>query len=285
VLVLAVVVLFAWLRVRSDEATISEITRELRPSIGSDAPPVPEPLLLDLDVSWAYVIVKPGEEGQPLGLFATYDADRFLLEVTPEDEVGRDNVLGVRFVPMGSKTIAALRPMVGGTLPRMEIHVPPGIPVGIRAKFDGGHALFELGELWLTDVDLAIDRGLMQVQFRGPTAWPVESMDLSCRGGNLVLYNIGHASPRRLTVHQGMGPGFFDLAGDWRTDSEVQVTVAFGTGHLRIPEGVGVRGLEGEFERFNRAAPADGTELGPPVLDMNAHYDAGLIQVSVVPAE
>jgi hypothetical protein len=75
------------------------------------------------------------------------------------------------------------------------------------------------------------------------------------------------------------------LAGDWKTDSEVQVTVAFGTGHLRIPEGVGVRGLEGEFERFNRSPRADGTELGPPVLDMNAHYDAGLIQVSVVPEE
>ena len=82
-----------------------------------------------------------------------------------------------------------------------------------------------------------------------------------------------------------MGPGFFDLAGDWRTDAEVQFTVAFGTGHLRIPEEVAVVGLEDQFARYNHSPSIAGNELGPPTLDMHVHFDVGDIKVSRVPEQ
>ena len=104
------------------------------------------------------------------------------------------------------------------------------------AKLTGGVGLLDLGTLWLTDLDLELDRSITQLQFAEPTKHPVERMDLFCRGGKMVLHNLGHASPRQLSIHQGLGAGFFDLSGDWRSDAEVEVSVAFGTGHLLIPD-------------------------------------------------
>ena len=267
----------AWMQARHDEPAASGLTRELRPSTSS------EPIVLDLDIAWADVIVKPAIDGEPVGVFATYDPSRYVLDVSTQEEVGLHHLLGVRFVPTGSRTLAALRPMLGGTLPRMEVRLPPETPVAIRAKLSGGLGLFDLGRLWLTEVKLDIDRAVTTVQFREPTIHPVGSMDLVCRGGNMVLYNLGHASPGRLVVHQGMGLGFFDLTGDWRTDAHIQVTVAFGTGHLRIPEGVAIVGLEDQFARYNHSPSTAGSEIGPPTLDMRVHFDVGHIKVSRVP--
>jgi len=179
--------------------------------------------------------------------------------------------------------LAALRPVVGGDLPRLTIRLPSDAPVAIRAELTGGLGLFDLGALWLTELDLDVDRSVTQLQFGEPTLHPVERMDLFCRGGNMVLYKLGHASPRKLSIHQGLGPGFFDLSGEWRSDAEVEVSVAFGTGHLRIPDAVGVRGLERQFSRYNHPPPPSTAEIGPPTLEMRVHFDAGDIKVTRVP--
>jgi len=264
----------AWMQTRHEEAATSESTRELNPSIDS------EPVVVELDIAWANVIVKTAADGEPIGVSATYDQSRHVLDVSTQEELGAHDVLKVRFVPSGSRTLAALRPMVGGNLPRLEVQLPSDTPVAIRARISGGVGLFDLGQLWLTQVKLDIDWAVTQVQFREPTVHPVESMELVCRGGNMVLYNLGHASPGRLVIHQGMGPGFFDLGGEWRTDAEVQVTVAFGSGDLRVPDNVAVVGLEDQFARYNHRPSAAGSELGPPTLDMRVHFDVGDIRIS-----
>jgi hypothetical protein len=287
-LVVAALLLLARGQVRNDEHELSETTRDLeaatlRPVTPEPAPP--EPIVLDLEIAWADVRVISGEEGEPLGLSARFDPDRTVLEVSTEEEARETGTLAVRCVPRGSRTLAALHPFVGGEHPKLEISVPSGVPVGIRGTVGGGISVFDLSGLWLTEVDLTMRTGIMQVQFLEPTARPVDSIRLDARRGNMVLYRIGHASPRRLSIHQGMGPGFFDLVGDWRTDSDVEVSVAFGSGHLRLPEGVGVRGLERRFARYNRALAAGPAEFPPPVLDMDVQFDVGNIVVTVVPEE
>jgi len=63
-------------------------------------------------------------------------------------------------------------------------------------KLAGGIASFDLGGMWLNEIDVSLRGGIMQVTFRDPTKQPVDRMHFSCVAGNIVLYRVGNTSPR-----------------------------------------------------------------------------------------
>jgi hypothetical protein len=261
---LGIIMLTAWWQIRGEETAAAESTYD-----------VDGRMTLDLETSWVLVELRAGEPGEPLTVRAEYDGDRYLYEEeSSTDEEGRP-VLRVALAPRGSRVLAAFRPVVGGSYTKLDITVPPDVPLRIRASINGSISLFRLGGLSLVDADLHCGGGIMQVAFHEPTAAPVENLRTSCNGGNLVLYYLGNASPRRFTAHQTLGAVNLHLPGEWRNDSVIRITTAMSTGQLWVPSGANILGLEEEFGPIR----IDGTrEVPPPSLRFDLDRRFSLLQ-------
>ena len=84
-----------------------------------------------------------------------------------------------------------------------------------------------------------------------------------------------------IDVGSNSRPAFFDLSGDWKADADVRVSVAFGSGQLRLPRDVTVQGLTGHLATQNGPATGPEGEIGPPTLNLDVHFDVGDIQVNL----
>lgn len=187
---------------------------------------------LDLDLQMGEFTLVPGEPGSEITVEAEYDRSRFRL--VEELTEGRDGnwTYKVRLLPRLRILGISNRPA------KIEISVPKGRPMSVVGRVRMGQSDFELGGLWLEEVDLEANMGQHTLSFSEPSPAPAESFRLRGQMGQIEIRDLGNASPRSVEVSHRMGEMSVGLEGQWENDGEVAMRCQMGECSLSTPGGV-----------------------------------------------
>lgn len=243
-----------------------------------DEPPPGEGLRVDLDLSTGSFVLLPGEPGQPLRVEADYDAGSFELEEGYDEA---SNTYRIRFGTQRGWLSFLGRTVEGDN--EVRIYLPPDQPLALTGEIGIGETDIEIGGLWITSVDLDLGVGDHTLSVDRPTLHPVSEVRIDASVGEVVLRNLGNASPARVRLDQGIGEMRADLRGAWRRDSEIQVEVGIGDCRVRVPDDVeikvvrsGVNIGESHLRGLRRETPPP---PGAPVLTLRLDTDIGSLRV------
>jgi hypothetical protein len=159
----------------------------------------------------------------------------------------------------GSYALTALKELLGGTRPRVTIHLPKNVPYDLELDFMPGGAEVELGGLWLMNADVRFLQGGGELRISEPFQAPAESMTVEFRQGGGAVFGIANASPRELDVEFSMGGGYLDLRGPWQRDAEIMIDQNMGGVSVHLPSNAVLRGIG----RFDTEDPAQAGEAVP----------------------
>ena len=286
IVIAAIVFGIAWNEVRSEEIERAELTQLLTvsevPAI-EDAPvDVPTEFMFErpagriiLDLRHTKFDIVPAPPGEPLLVDAKFDANHYSLSDS-FDEGAEDGgwTYEVSFRRSSdSYALTALKELLGGTKPRVKVHLPSDIPYDLEIDFLQGGAEVELGGLWLTNVDIRFLQGGGAVEFSEPLQHPAEHMAIQFTQGGGAILGVGNASPSTLEVAFSMGGGFFDLRGPWQRDAEITIDQSMGGVSVQLPRDVVLRGIG----RYDTEEPAEGRE-GVPVLRFSTSSHLGELE-------
>ena len=221
--------------------------------------------LLILDFTVGDFVIQPGEIGEPVRVEAEFDSGSYALEESFESGADGGWVYRVTFRQTGLIRDGGLRVLFGASYPELRVFIPPDVPVALRGRFGKGGADIELGGLWLTDVDLALEKGALDVNVGWPLVAPVRSFRVHGKQGGMSTSLIGNASPAEVDIFWQQGGSSVDLRGQWLNDSDVSVRSRMGGNHIHLPRGVRIEGLPG---RGPLLAPS-GEEVSLPTLRMS----------------
>jgi hypothetical protein len=267
ILITAIVFGIAWNQVRNEEIERAELTQVLavpEVPIIEDAPiDVPTDFVIDeaagriiLDLRHTKFDIVPAPPGEPLLVDAKFDANHYGLSDSFEEGVEDGGwTYEVTFLRTSdSYALTALKELLGGTKPRVKVHLPSDVPYDLEVDVMQGGAEVELGGLWLTNVDIRFLQGGGAVEFSEPLQYPAESMAIQFTQGGGALLGVGNASPSTLDVSFSMGGGYFDLRGPWQRDAEITIDQSMGGVSVQLPHNVVLRGIG----RYDTEEPVEG---------------------------
>lgn len=238
-------------------------------------PGAEEALRVNLDLSAGSFRIEPGTPGDRLRVEADYDRGRFYLEQRFDEG---SNTYRVSFGMRGG-WLGLFRGSVEGDN-RVRILVPPDRPFALDGKVGLGESHFELGGLWITDVDLELGAGEHNLLVSEPLKAPLERIKIHGSIGETNLRSLGNASPTRVEVHQGIGEMSIDLHGAWQRDSLVTVDLGIGECRVRTPEDVGVY-VERSSVGIGEARSPQRREAPPGAPTLTLRLSGGIGELSV----
>ncbi len=199
---------------------------------------VEEPGRIVLDVTRGSFSIRPGPPGEPVRLEGEYNAGTFELEEVFEAYGESGWIYRVRFDQQGF----GIRPFIqhGGKKNRLTLFVPRDTPVVLEGYVGIGESEFELGGLWIAEIDLEYGIGDHALSFSEPLPLPMKRLRLDTSIGVLKVDSLGNASPRLVEVRHSVGETEIDLHGAWRQDAEVHIWCGIGECDVRVPDDVNV---------------------------------------------
>ena len=232
--------------------------------------------LLVLDFTVGDFAIQPGEAGDPIRIEAKFDTSSYALEESFEPGTDDGWVYRVTFRQTSLIKDDGLRVLFGASYPELRVFVPPDVPIALRGRFSKGGVDLELGGLWLTDVDLELEKGGLDVNVGRPLVEPIRSFRVHGKQGGMSARMVGNASPAEVDIFWRQGGSEVDLRGQWLNDSDVSIRSRMGGNHIQLPRGVRIDGLPG---RGPLLAPSD-DEVPLPTLRMSTSSQMGGQQIS-----
>lgn len=198
-------------------------------------PGTEEAVRLDLDLSAGSFRIEPGEPGQPLRVEADYDRGRFSLQEHFDEG---SNTYRITFGARGG-WLGMFRGS-GEADNEIRILVPPDRPFALTGDVGLGESRFELGGLWISDVDLDLGAGEHRLLISEPLLAPLERIRIHASVGETTMSGLGNASPGKIDIDQGIGEMTVDLNGAWQRDAAIRVNLGIGECRVKVPEEVGL---------------------------------------------
>jgi hypothetical protein len=234
---------------KTESVARQELRRDIdRPSAAATIRP-PEDLhgkgRLILDFTVGEFSIRPGRAGEPIRVEANYDTSAYVLEETFESDANASWVYRLTFRETGVIRDGGLRVLFGASYPDLRVHIPPDVPIELLGRFGKGGADIELGGLWLTEIDLELEKGALDVNIGEPLVEPARTLRVHGKQGGMSMSRIGNASPSEVDIFWQQGGSSVDLRGEWVNDSEVTVRSRMGGNRLQLPRGVRIEGLPG----------------------------------------
>ncbi len=255
----------AWFGVRSEEVQDRVLTPEI-PHGG-----MPGKVVLRL--SAGEFRVRPAEPGEPLRVEAKYD--RLTYDMQERLETHEEGwTYELEFERTGNIVMSFLKGMVGGTGSKVDVYLPPDVPLDFELWVKQGEAEVELGGLWLTETEIEFAQGGFMLEFDEPLREPLENLTIHGSMGGFMAAGLGNASPRRLNVDCSMGGMQLDLRGEWVVDSEITIRLKQGGGELRLPRDVEIVGLQ-----TSRTDVREEAEVPRPTLTFSVSSDRGELEI------
>ncbi len=242
-------------------------------SLDPSGPPVGR-VVLDLTVGDFRVV--RGEPGDPLRVEASFDRRSYALRESFDPRKGVGWTYRVTFDEINWFKDGGLRALLGGSFPKIVVSLPPDVPLALEGNFGKGHAMFDLGGLWLTDIDLSFDKGAMVLKVDQPLVAPAERITIRSRQGGIFMRSLGNASPRSLEIDHRMGGLLVDLGGQWVRDADIRIASSMGGARLNLPDGVAIEGLP---DQPPAPMPTQPPEVPPPTLRMSVSSRFGTIDI------
>ncbi len=215
---------------------------------------VKEPGRIVLDLTRGSFSIRPGPPGEPVRLEGEYNAGTFELEEEFEAYGESGWIYRVSFDQRGF----GIRPFIqhGDSKNRLTLIVPRDTPVVLEGFVGIGESEFELGGLWIAEIDLEFGIGDHSLSFAEPLPLPMKRFRLDTSIGVLEVDSLGNASPRLVEVRHTVGETQIDLRGSWRQDAEVHIWCGIGECDVRVPDDVNV-----ELERASVLIGESGSSL------------------------
>ncbi|ANM29676.1 hypothetical protein ABI59_08910 [Acidobacteria bacterium Mor1] len=223
-------------RTSVDEVLVSYDPQALPPAVGR--------VVFDLQDA-ERLLVTAGEPGSMPEVHGVYDSRMFTLTESLETR-GELWVYEVSFERTGPFVLGLLRGIgvLDATPPRVEVRLPPDMPIEIQGRIHRGSVGLELGGMWLTELDLDVRQAGGDITFDDPLAAPMQRLSVKNRMGGVDLSDLGNASPLLIEADNAMGSFALDLRGSWRLDSELRIdSAATGGFDVRLPKQAQILGL------------------------------------------
>jgi len=276
ILLLLVGLMMAWRGVQQ-----REVVDQTAAISAADAAPVltartPGRVILEFGRGEFYV--RPAEPGAGVSVQARFDRASHVL--TDSLEVLPDStwVYHVQYRATVPMLRAMLQALIGGdTESRVEVFLPPDLPIALEVVMEQGGAEIDLGGLWLTGADLRFHQGGAEVDISSPLREPLGELRLTSSMGGVEATRLGNASPRILLVSTRMGGGAIDLGGAWAGDCRARFAVEMG--------GLAVMGAEGlQMQPASRRPEALGGEAAEvPLPTLWYDVEARMGEVDITP--
>ncbi len=287
-LVAAVVYGIAWSAVRNEQIEERNLTQDIDffEPVGSEDLPLEVPSeFVDpqraagrviLDLRHTKFDVVPAAPGEPLLVEAEFDTNYYDLSETFTEALGDEGwIYELEFKRTGdSYLLTVLKEVLGGSKPKVKIHLPRDVPFDLEASFMQGGAEVELGGLWLVNTDIEFLQGGGALEISEPFREPAESLRIDFTQGGGAIEGLGNASARILEVAFSMGGGYVDLRGSWQNDAEIEIEQSMGGVTIQLPKNVIIRGLKGR----ETPQPEEGGEP-LPVLRFSTSSSMGELEI------
>ncbi len=255
----------AWVGVRSEEVEDRVLTPEI--------PHGGKPGKVVLRLSAGDFRVRPADPGEALRVEAKYD--RLTYDMQERLETREDGwTYELEFERTGHIVMSLLKGLVGGAGSKIDVYLPPDVPLDLELRVKQGQAEVELGGLWLTETEIEFAQGGFVLEFDEPLREPLERLAFHGSMGGFMASGVGNASPRRLEVECGMGGMELDLRGQWVVNSEITIRVSQGGGELRLPRDVEIVGLQTSRSDLRTEA-----EVQRPTLTFTVSSDRGELEI------
>jgi hypothetical protein len=252
--------------------------RALTPEIPAAAGDVVRGGRVVLEIREAELHVRPAGPGEPLRIEASYDVNAYALEGELDSEPDGRGPWTYRATfdrGEGAGLFAGLVSVFRGSNARVEVFLPPDVPLDLALTMREGGAFVRLGGLWLRTGEIDVDSGALDLDVREPTREPMDSFTIRTARGGSLLNRLGNASPRRLEVSFSMGGIDMDLSGLWREDAEIVIEGGMGGGPVHLPAGVILEGLD-----LDPTLPPVDPELDPPTLRFSVSTGMGYLELA-----
>lgn len=270
-----------------DRGKGGQVEQEVSPTVtASEAVPTAtvDPALLTtrypgrviLDLGQGEFQINPAAPGAGLSARARFDSE--VHTITESYEVRPDSswVYQLGFHQTMPGLQALFRALMGNdTDARIEIFLPPDVPIELVVGLEQGGGEAELGGLWVTTADFSFKQGGFVLGIREPLREPMDRLRLHGRMGGVELERLGNASPRVLDIDCGMGGADVDLRGAWRNDCDAHLAVKMGGLAVSVPRDMIV---VGDRELASTLARTD-TEVPQPTLRLTVEESMGEVEV------
>lgn len=229
-----------------------------------------------LDLSQGEFYLHPGEPGAGVVVKARFDQEAY--ELADGYEVLDDGswTYRVRYQRTIPGLQAVLQALFGGSSDsRVDVYLPPDVPIALELSVEEGASEVELGGLWLTDAQVIARKGGFSLRISDPLREPLESLTFDGAMGGLDASGLGNASPRNLSVSWRMGGADIGLSGQWLRDCDARVAIDMGGMSVSVPREVvleDVTAVEPEL----RPVPREGTQ---PVIRLHTQQKRGEVDV------
>jgi hypothetical protein len=227
-----------------------------------------------LSLSSAMVMLAAGPPGGPLRVESSFDPDVYTLMHQYQEGDADDWTYRVDFHEKTVLHISVIGIWLGKRSPVVTVLIPPDLPFDLEARMKGGYLVVDFAGLAVSNADVELNRGVLQLSVSDSLDVPMERLKVRSQIGSMLMDRIGNASPAALDVQHRVGAARVDLRGSWRSDSDIDLQVAFATGELRLPDNVRIYGVGRRLE------PPVERELRLPTLWIGAHSTAGNIRVT-----
>ncbi|MDY7092801.1 MAG: hypothetical protein SX243_07505 [Acidobacteriota bacterium] len=174
-----------------------------------------------------------GEPNQEIELFADYDEARFRVEESLHQIEGEPWLYRLRVDGKGG--VFGL-PWQGGRAPELRLVLPRDRALALEISLGAGESRFDLGGLWLTDVEMDLGPGDHWVSVLEPLAEPLPRLEVDASWGSIKTFSLGNASPVYTNLRTSGGELVVDLGGAWRGDGEVDLRFGFGSCLIVLPD-------------------------------------------------
>jgi hypothetical protein len=274
VLVALIVTFMAWRGVQQREIVAASV------ATGERAAPVltaraPGRVILDLGQGEFYL--SPAAPGEGVSVRARYDQASHTLTDSLTILPDSTWVYEVTYRTSISMLQAMLQALIGGeSESRIEVFLPPDLPIALEMRAEQGGAEVDLGGLWLTEADIAFSQGGIELEFSEPLREPLGSLNVRTSMGGVSLAGLGNASPRTLAVRCRMGGADVDLSGPWANDCRASFDVKFGGVSIRPPAGLVVR----PASEARGSLAADQAELPEPTFWYDITASMGEVEIT-----
>jgi hypothetical protein len=218
----------------------------------------------------------PALPGESIRVEAEFDSEVYRVEDHYEAFPDSSWVYGVR----SYRTISGLQSlfreiMGGGHATKIDIYLPPDIPIELLMKVEEGGFEAEWGGLWLTAADVRYSKGGFSLDIDEPLKEPMSRLVIQGSMGGFEATGLGNASPAVLDINCRMGGGDVDLGGQWIRDCDVRLHVALGGMAVLVPRNVLIEGTDGEGKSLRRAD----AEMPLPTLRFTVSQKMGGIEI------
>ncbi|MEZ4386331.1 MAG: hypothetical protein R3D98_01890 [Candidatus Krumholzibacteriia bacterium] len=233
---------------------------------------------VELDLSAGEFSIKPGEPGSGVLVKARFDRTTHKLEDRLQVLPDSSWVYRVKYHSTISGMQALMRAIVGGNQEsKVEVFLPPDVPIDLVVDLHQGGGEMELGGLWVRDAELNYGQGGVQLSVSEPLREPMNRLLIAGSMGGVDAKRLGNASPRYLGIDCRMGGGDIDLRGEWLNGADVGLKVRMGGISVHVPAGLSVEGaaIQGGAEGVQTGDP----EVPLPILHVTIDQSMGEVEL------